>query len=109
MGCGVALQDPCSRPWSRSRSFGSVAQHTDDAGTTAQPSTAAQELAFTAEDSPPPVNNSPPHKTKVPATSADPRLVLDLKAIEAAKDSLDQGAVTLHYGPWRTDVVRWWL
>jgi len=33
-------------------------------------------------------------------------LVLDNKAIEAAKRSLDEGAVTPSYGPWRDDIVR---
>ena len=34
------------------------------------------------------------------------RLRLDEKAIEAAKRSLDDGAVTPSYGPWREDVVK---
>ncbi|HEX6703555.1 MAG TPA: ferritin-like domain-containing protein [Albitalea sp.] len=34
------------------------------------------------------------------------RLVLDEKAIEAAKRGLDEGAVTPSYGPWREDIVR---
>jgi bacterioferritin len=34
------------------------------------------------------------------------RLVLNEEAIEAAKRSLDDGAVTPSYGPWRDDVVR---
>jgi bacterioferritin len=34
------------------------------------------------------------------------RLALNEKAIEAAKRSLDEGAVTPSYGPWRDDVVR---
>jgi bacterioferritin len=33
-------------------------------------------------------------------------LVLDEKAIEAARHSLDDGAVTPHYGPWREDVIK---
>jgi bacterioferritin len=33
-------------------------------------------------------------------------LVLDKKAIEAAKQSLGEGAVTPSYGPWRDNVVR---
>ncbi|MEJ1167704.1 ferritin-like domain-containing protein [Variovorax sp. CCNWLW235] len=33
-------------------------------------------------------------------------LVLDEKAIEAAANSLDEGAVTPSYGPWRDDVVK---
>jgi bacterioferritin len=42
----------------------------------------------------------PPAKSKAPQ-----RLLLDLKAIEEAKRSLDQGAVTPHYGPWRNDII----
>jgi len=33
-------------------------------------------------------------------------MVLDEAAIEAAKRSLDKGALTPHYGPWSMDVVR---
>jgi bacterioferritin len=33
------------------------------------------------------------------------RLKLDESAIESARQSLDQGAVTPHYGPWRQDVI----
>jgi bacterioferritin len=43
---------------------------------------------------------------KASGAQADPRMVLDLKALEGAKRSLDQGAVTPHYGPWRTDIVQ---
>jgi bacterioferritin len=31
---------------------------------------------------------------------------LDTKALDAAKKSLDQGAVTPSYGPWREDIIR---
>jgi bacterioferritin len=34
------------------------------------------------------------------------RMVLDLKALDEAKRSLDQGAVTPHYGPWRHDIIQ---
>jgi bacterioferritin len=34
------------------------------------------------------------------------RLVLNNDAIEAAKRSLDDGAITPSYGPWRDDIVR---
>lgn len=34
------------------------------------------------------------------------RLVLDETAIQAAKKSLDQGAVTPSYGPWRQDIIK---
>jgi bacterioferritin len=38
---------------------------------------------------------------------ADPqRLVLDDTAIDAARHSLDQGALTPHYGPWRKDIIK---
>lgn len=33
-------------------------------------------------------------------------LVLDEAALEAARKSLDQGAVTPNYGPWREDIIR---
>jgi bacterioferritin len=33
------------------------------------------------------------------------RMVLDLKAIEEAKQNLDRGGVTPHYGPWRNDII----
>ena len=39
------------------------------------------------------------------AAAKPERMVLDLKAIEAARTSLDQGAVTPSYGPWRNDIV----
>ena len=34
------------------------------------------------------------------------RLALDEQALEAAKQSLEQGPVTPSYGPWRDDIVR---
>ena len=34
------------------------------------------------------------------------RLELDQKALDAAKQSLEQGTVTPSYGPWREDIVR---
>lgn len=34
------------------------------------------------------------------------RLALDEAALDAAKHSLDQGAVTPSYGPWREDIIR---
>jgi bacterioferritin len=34
------------------------------------------------------------------------RLVLDQAAIDAASESLDEGAVTPSYGPWRDDIVK---
>ena len=38
--------------------------------------------------------------------SSEQKLVLDEHAINAAKRSLDDGAVTPSYGPWREDVVK---
>ena len=35
-----------------------------------------------------------------------PRMVLDETAIDAARRSLDQGAVTPSYGPWREDIIK---
>ena len=40
------------------------------------------------------------------AATKSERMELDLKAIEAARTSLDQGAVTPSYGPWRNDIVK---
>jgi len=34
------------------------------------------------------------------------RLELDQRALDAAKQSLEQGAVTPSYGPWRNDIVK---
>ncbi|MDB5817486.1 MAG: Ferritin Dps family protein [Rhizobacter sp.] len=43
----------------------------------------------------------------VPDQSAPPvRLELDLSALEAAKNSLQDGGVTPSYGPWRDDIVK---
>jgi len=38
--------------------------------------------------------------------SAEPQLKLNEQAIEAAKRSLDEGAVTPSYGPWRDQIVK---
>ncbi|MBQ1761374.1 MAG: ferritin-like domain-containing protein, partial [Aquincola sp.] len=38
--------------------------------------------------------------------SAAPQLKLNEEAIEAAKRSLDEGAVTPSYGPWRDQIVK---
>ena len=38
--------------------------------------------------------------------SEQPRLALDESALEAARRSLDQGAVTPNYGPWREDIIK---
>ncbi len=34
------------------------------------------------------------------------RLVLDQRGLDAAKNNLDEGAVTPSYGPWRDDIVK---
>ena len=38
--------------------------------------------------------------------SANPRMVLDDAAIDAARRSLDQGAMHPSYGPWRTEIIK---
>lgn len=38
--------------------------------------------------------------------SDQPRMALDLVAIDAARRSLEQGAVTPSYGPWREDILK---
>ncbi|MEO5844294.1 MAG: ferritin-like domain-containing protein [Caldimonas sp.] len=45
-------------------------------------------------------------KTGKDATPAPARLELDTHALEAAKRSLEKGAVTPSYGPWREDIIR---
>ena len=35
-----------------------------------------------------------------------PRMVLDQSGLEAARRSLEQGAVTPSYGPWRADIIK---
>ena len=37
---------------------------------------------------------------------SSPRLELDTAALEAAKRSLEKGAVTPSYGPWREDIIK---
>jgi bacterioferritin len=59
-----------------------------------------------AQASAPPVKSSAHHEPAGTKPKADARMVLDLKAIEAARHSLDQGAVTPHYGPWRDDIIQ---
>ncbi|MEO8855900.1 MAG: ferritin-like domain-containing protein [Burkholderiaceae bacterium] len=39
-------------------------------------------------------------------SSGQKPLALDEKALDAARHSLDQGAVTPNYGPWREDIIR---
>jgi bacterioferritin len=43
--------------------------------------------------------------TPMPTPKSE-RLVLDEGALDAAKRSLDQGAVTPSYGPWREDIIK---
>ncbi|MBL0730870.1 bacterioferritin [Piscinibacter sp. HJYY11] len=48
-------------------------------------------------------------KTQGPATTqpdAHTPLVLDEAGLEAARKSLDQGAITPAYGPWREDIIK---
>jgi bacterioferritin len=40
------------------------------------------------------------------AQAAGQRLTLDEKGLEAARRSLDDGAITPSYGPWREDVIK---
>ena len=49
--------------------------------------------------------NDPTNVKQLPVTGVE-RMVLDESAIEAARHSLDQGAVTPNYGPWRKDVIK---
>jgi bacterioferritin len=39
-------------------------------------------------------------------TISNERMALDMKALNAARSSLDQGAVTPSYGPWREDMIK---
>ena len=48
--------------------------------------------------------NKPDNVTTLPV-AAHERLALDEKGLAAAKRSLDQGAVTPSYGPWREDII----
>ena len=60
----------------------------------------------TAKGAPPVLNGSPRTERASVKSKAVPRMALDLKAVEAAKRCLDQGAVTPHYGPWRNDIIQ---
>ncbi len=46
------------------------------------------------------------HENIGPSKNDQTRLVLDQKGLDAAKRSLDDGAVTPSYGPWREDIVK---
>ena len=43
---------------------------------------------------------------KNPLTEITLPMKLDTKALDAAKHSLDKGAITPSYGPWRDDIIR---
>ena len=47
-----------------------------------------------------------PSKAKQPPAASHAPMALDSAAIDAARHSLDQGAVTPSYGPWRKDIVK---
>jgi bacterioferritin len=47
-----------------------------------------------------------PPSNVTPLSGAGQRLVLDNNALEAAKRSLEDGAVTPSYGPWRDDILK---
>ena len=49
--------------------------------------------------------NEPSNITALPTAEAKP-MRLDEAAIDAARRSLDQGAVTPSYGPWREDIIK---
>ena len=51
------------------------------------------------------IHIEPSKVTQLPVASHE-RLTLNLDAIDAARHSLDQGAVTPSYGPWRKDIVK---
>jgi len=50
-------------------------------------------------------HSKPANLKQVPATSGQ-GLALDESAIQAARSSLEKGAVTPHYGPWREDIIK---
>ena len=52
------------------------------------------------------VNKSEPSNVKHLTVAEHPRMLLDEAAIDAARRSLDQGAVTPSYGPWRSDIIK---
>jgi len=51
------------------------------------------------------VNKQAGNVTKLPGDNVE-RLQLNESGLEAAKRSLDQGAVTPSYGPWREDIIK---
>ncbi len=52
------------------------------------------------------VTNNEPTKIKHLPVADQERMVLDEAALNSAKKTLDQGAVTPNYGPWRTDIIK---
>ena len=53
------------------------------------------------------MNRKDTANSPTPANDADhPPMALDESAIDAARRSLDQGAVTPSYGPWRRDIIK---
>lgn len=46
------------------------------------------------------------HNVKQMSTADSAPMVLDEQAIDAARRSLDDGAVTPSYGPWRQDIIK---
>jgi bacterioferritin len=51
------------------------------------------------------LNKKADNVTKMPVDKIE-RLTLDEGGLDAAKRSLDQGAVTPSYGPWREDIIK---
>lgn len=51
------------------------------------------------------MSNNAPNVTPLPVHPLQ-RLELDENALDAAKRSLDEGAITPSYGPWREDIVK---
>ena len=50
-------------------------------------------------------HREPTPNRPVPALQRNAAMVLNQGAIDAARNSLDQGAVTPGYGPWREDII----
>ncbi len=50
-------------------------------------------------------HNKPTHIKPLPVPDHE-RMELDPAGIDAARRSLDEGAVTPHYGPWRKDIIK---
>jgi bacterioferritin len=47
-----------------------------------------------------------PKKSSAESHPSQERLVLNTEALDAAKQGIEQGAVTPSYGPWRDDIVK---